>query len=275
MTYQIGSFGEALLRAIGIAAVGAETKLHRITDAALKEHAPSLTNATDAVEKAIRAEDGMLLALLDKAQFTRPLVERFVARRATHIRVRLDKPKGGGQNGDGIHKDRAPSINSPDAAQAAGGGRTSSDTHCDGAPAPSSARPGSSDGANVDLAPADAAPRRAPGHAKRTAANVGPAVAVMRQALLDTIIVNGQRLRDVTAGEALAFAEKQVTTARQIDAICRGLNDMLPVGQQITDEQAEDRWRRAQNAGKPAGGGRGIGDAHGLSAPAPKHRNAP
>jgi len=97
MTKPIGSFGEALLRAMGIVSAHEGTSLHRVTDAALAKHKPSLAKATDAVERATRNEGGMLLELLDDARFTRPLVEKFVARRAAHIKVRLETPNGGGQ----------------------------------------------------------------------------------------------------------------------------------------------------------------------------------
>ena len=239
MTHQIGSFGEALLRAFG-ALPDSGARLERITDAAIREHAPSLRRAADKVERTIRAEGGMMIELLDQAQFTRALVEKYTARRAHRIKVSL-KGNGAGQLMTDNHARGARPDEHSNAAAAAGGGHGGVDAQPRCAPATNTAPGGAAhDRANRRVTPT----ATLPGHARRTGAAMGGARAATRRALLDTIRVNGQPLRDVTAGEALGYAEKARRDAGLIERICTGLKEKEPVGAQIDDEEAERRANR-------------------------------
>ena len=224
MTTHIGSFGEALLRAFTRFGEDPDPKarLARVADAAIRKHAPSLKKAADAVERAVRAEGGMMVEVLDELCFTRAIIERTVATRARRIKVAL-RGNGADQHFVDAHAKAARPDKHANAGQPAGGGHPTNDAHSRTAPA------------------TPAPPAARPGHARRTGAAMAGAAPATRRALLDTLRVNGQPLRDVTAGEALGFAEKSRTDAAAIERICTGLAEKVRVGDQITDAEAEDR----------------------------------
>lgn len=65
---------------------------------------------------------------------------------------------------------------------------------------------------------------------------------------LDTTIINGQRLGDVTTGEARAWAQNHGRTVRFIDALTTNLPIHEPIRKWVTREEAEEIYARVQSA---------------------------
>ena len=68
----------------------------------------------------------------------------------------------------------------------------------------------------------------------------------MNKCLLDTIQINGRALREATPGEALQQAERWHIRACMVKAICQGLVDDKPVGEQIDDADADARAKNVE-----------------------------
>ncbi len=220
MNKPIGSFGEQLLRAMGRAAETAAARLARLADRELRSRG-NVAAAAKRLEAEVRRDPALLLEVLDEARFTSALVRRYVERRARSQKIAL-RGEGAGHSPRDDHQRLARPHEYQDAAPAARGGHADVVTHLRRAPA---------------LKPLP------PNRPRRTGAAMAGAAAAGRRALLDVLRVNGQPLRTVTAGEALAWSEKMAGDAALVARICRGLQERVPVGDQIDDAEAE---RRAQ-----------------------------
>lgn len=138
---------------------------------------------------------------------------------------------GGGQGPCDAHDDTAPSTNPMPRGETRGGGsgmgQKSPDTHVGSArPAPSI----------THLADRQQAAMRA---------RISTAV---RLSKLDTFIVNGQRIGDLTPAEAVRWASSRERDARFVRLLTANLPPDRPIREFIDAATADDLYQRAENA---------------------------
>lgn len=227
----IGSFGEALMRAFGRAAVGRGMRLHAEADSALMRHGVS-REAVAILRTSVDAEPALMIELLDEIKFTDGLLRTFLLRRAAALKA------SGVVVPAGRHADDAQSVyargNSTTEHQNPAGHSFRDAQHA-GARGTPEHRAGQSKRGNPEV------PARPVQNKPRGLARMRGATALMRNHILDRLIVNGQPLRSVTAGEALGAAEVMSGNAATIVRICTGLKPDVPVGRQLSDSEAEER----------------------------------
>jgi hypothetical protein len=80
-----------------------------------------------------------------------------------------------------------------------------------------------------------AAPYR-PSNARRNVAN----------AILSRILIDGAPLGECTAGYARSWAKKRGIEARFVLRLCNGLQDMMRIGDHVTEEQAAIEYAKAE-----------------------------
>lgn len=64
---------------------------------------------------------------------------------------------------------------------------------------------------------------------------------ILRDCVLDRIVINGQPLRHVTPDEALGWADVKACEAATVRRVCSGLAPTVAVGEQLADAEAEHR----------------------------------
>ena len=173
---------------------------------------------------------------------------------------------GGGHRVSDTQHMGAPAEKTSGTTAQGDGGHSTCDTHARAAPTPTrqnnaASAPGAGGQKNRDTqepaAPGsadNAAPPRLTGSARREASTpkrsgenldrtgVGRE---MRNCALDRLRINGRGLRHALPEEALQQAERWHIEARTVEAICTGLVPGVPVGEQISDEEANTRADRA------------------------------
>jgi hypothetical protein len=236
---RLGDLGEKLLAAFASDGKrGAATRLDGVTRELLQAGL-SESRAVAQLSQAVDDDPALLLEIIDRAQLRQALLKRYVTRaaarlRADGVRVNLRRtPEGGGQNVADSHQNGAPATPSG-RARAAGppaSGQRRGDSHPSRDPG---RRPASQPGhsARTDL-----------GALKRAHARVAACA-------LDRLRVRGLPLRASLPDEAtLAEAERRKLEGAQILRICHGLDPTRPVGEQISDPEAD---RLAEAAARAA-----------------------
>lgn len=254
-----------------MASAGLTTPRQRF-DQALKEavsQASSKHQAMTLLLRALEADPRALLCLFDEHEVAQRVQRHIetawpqagrgrdqIVSDTQETRVPADKTGGTSAQGDGGHigidtqHSRAPTPTQQNGAESAGRA-----VHHDGdtqfpadrtAPDAGAAGDGGGGHSTRDIHPrgAPSATDRRPGRPKRTGAgtNIG---AAMRQCALDRIRINGQALRYAKPDEALQQAERWHIDARTVEAICTGLAPDQPVGEQLSDEEANRLADRA------------------------------
>lgn len=215
-------------------------------DRALKDavnQASSKHEAMTLLLRALEVDPRALLCLFD---------EHEVAQRVQrHIETAWPQAgRGGGQRVSDTHQRNDPADKTGGTSAQGDGGQRRPDTQGAVAPTPTqqngaeSARGRTQTDADTHEPRGLAPTNRHPGRPKRTGAgtNIG---AAMRQCALDRIRINGRALRYAKPDEALQQAERWHIDARTVEAICTGLAPDQPVGEQLSDEEANRLADRA------------------------------
>jgi hypothetical protein len=222
LNLDIGSVGHAFIKAWHAAGQAPATvRLQTVVTAAVARHGAT-DQAVDVVVAAIEDDPDLLLELLKAMQFLRPIVRNYVGRQAAQTPPRpaptgAATPRAAGQVSDDTRR------------TIAGGTPSTPSGHWRRDPQGLVA----------------AGDRRKPGVGKPVSLSaLGAASNAAGRALL-AMRINGQALADLKPGEALAWADSHDTRVKQVRAICHGLADDRPIGEQIDAAEAERRTRAA------------------------------
>jgi hypothetical protein len=214
----IGSLGDELIRAMSKIGLGPKVRLQSIADDAVREHGIG-QSAVSAVSAAIEDDPALLVEMIDAIKFREPLIRRYLEGRAAALRAL------GAHVPVGLHKT----------------GALSPHAHRDTETARVTAQQNPATRGHRCRDAQTLIASRSPGHAKHGLKAIASVQTTVRRGLLDTILVNGQKLRDVRVEEALTWAETMQSRAIVVGRICNGLDPRKPVGEQLTDEEAERR----------------------------------
>jgi len=145
----------------------------------------------------------------------RPVLSR--ASQEIHQARRAAMADGAGSRGDRQSEDARPASSTHSASAGSGGGRQT----------------GADQG------------RRAPS-ADSIAARGAAITAAAARSLLDTFMVNGRPIGDVSAGEARSWARNRKVEWRFVELITAGVMDNQPLRRWVTPDEADAALRRAQ-----------------------------
>ena len=91
-----------------------------------------------------------------------------------------------------------------------------------------------------------ARPAREPSPSRVNATSLSAVSGVVKRAYLRTFFVNGKPIADITAGEAMRWAEGRQRDARFVKALCSTLPDNAVIGEAVTEDEAEAAWHVAE-----------------------------